>query len=73
MDIAEQVRELNRLHEQNRQGIVALWRELRDLHREEEKLAGEKGLVGCQAGKRETSGMAWGHVLRVFSGMESDL
>lgn len=71
-DIAGRVRKLNSLHEQNRQEIVALWREVRDLHNEEVKVAIEKGLVGCKAGKGGTGGMAWGHVLRVFSGMESD-
>ena len=72
-EMAGQVRNLNRTHERNRQGIAALWREVRDLHREEEKLVGEKGLVGCKAGKGGTSGVAWGHVLRVFSGIESDM
>ena len=51
---------------------MALWREARDLHEDEVKLAGEKGLVACQTRKEETGGMPWGHVLRVFSGMESD-
>ncbi len=71
-EIAGQVRKLNRTHERNSQGIVALWREVRGLHKEEMKLTGEKGLVGCKAGKGRTSGMVWGHVLRVFSGLESD-
>ncbi len=66
-EIAGQVRKLNRTHERNRQGIVALWRKVRDLQREEEKL------VGCKAGKGGTSGVVWGHVLRVFSGMGSDM
>ena len=70
MDIAGQVMKLNGLHERNRQGIVALWKEVRDLHKNEVKLAGEQGLVGCQTGKERTGGMAWGHVLRLFSGME---
>ena len=65
-EIGGQVRKLNRTHERNRQGIVALWRKVRDLQREEEKL------VGRQAGKG-TSGVAWGHALRVFSGMDSDM
>ena len=73
VDIEGQVRRLNRLHEQNRQEILALWREVRDLHREGVKLAGEKGLVGSKAGKGGTGGTAWGDVLRVFSGMEPDL
>ena len=72
-DLAKQVRKLNWSHEQNRLGMVALWREVRDLHREEVKLAGEKGSVGCEAGKGQTSGTALGHVLRVFSGMESEV
>ena len=72
-EIAEQVRKLNQTHERNRQGIAALWRRVRDLDREEEKLAGEKGLVGCKGETGGTSGVAWGHVLRVFSGMDSDM
>lgn len=72
-EIAGEVRKLNRLHEQNRQGIVALWREVRDLHREGKKLAEEKALVGCKAGKGGTGSMGCGHVLRVSSRMESDL
>ena len=72
MDIAGQVVKLNGLHERNRQGIVALWREVRNMHRVEAKLVG-KNLVGCEGGNGETGGMPWGHVLRVFSGMESDL
>ena len=73
MDIAGQVKRLNGLHERNRQGIVAFWREMRDMHRAEAKLAGEKGSVGCEAGKGQTSGTALGHVLKVFSGMESEV
>ena len=72
-EIAGQVRKLNWTPERNRQEIVALWRKLRDLHREGVKLTGDKGLVGCKAGKGGTSGVAWGHVLRVFSGMESNV
>ena len=48
-DVAGQVRKLNHLHEQNRQEIVVLWRKVRELHRGEMKLAGEKGLVGYEA------------------------
>ena len=69
-EIAGQVRELNQTHEGNRQKIEALWRQMRDLHREEVKLTGDKGLVGCKAGKAGTSGLAWDHVLRAFSGMQ---
>ena len=70
--MAGQIRKLNQTHKRNKQGIVALWREVRDLHREEVKLTEEKGLVRGKAGKGGTSGIAWGHVLRVFSGVESD-
>ena len=71
-DVAGQVRKLNRSHDQNRQEIVVLWREVRDLHREEVKLAGEKELVECGARNGETGGMAWGHVLMVVLGMGWD-
>ena len=73
MDIAGQIRKLNWLHEHNRLEIVVLWREVIDLHREEVKLAGAKGLVGCKAAKGGTSGLAWGHLLRVFLGVESEV
>ena len=64
-EIAERVEKLNRTHAWNRQGIVALWRKMRDLHEKEEaKLTEEKGVVAC-------SGVAWGDVLKVFSGMDS--
>ena len=69
-EIAGQVRDLNQTRERNRQNIEALWRQVRDLHREEVKLTGDKGLVRCTAGKAGTSGLAWDHVLRAFSGME---
>lgn len=69
-EIAGQVRRLNQTHERNRQGIVALWRVVRDLQRKEVKLVGEKGVVGCKAGKGGASGVAWGDVLKVFSGIE---
>ena len=68
-EIVGQVRNLNQTRERNRQKIEALWRQVRDLHREEVKLTGDKGLVGCKAGKAGISGLAWDHVLGTFSEM----
>ena len=71
-ETAEQVKKLNRKHKSNGQGIAALRGMVKELQKEE-TLVGEKGLGECEDGKGGTSGGAWKELLKVFSGMESDI
>ena len=71
-ETAEQVKKLNRKHEWNKQGIAALRVMVKEAQKAE-TLVGEKGLGECEDGKGGTSGGAWKEVLKVFSGMESDI
>ena len=69
---AEQVKKSNRKQKWNGQGIAALRGMVKELQKEE-TLVGEMGLGECEDGKGGTSGGAWKEVLKVFSGMESDI